>query len=145
MKTSEEMVVVAGEVDAPISDLWSALTEPDRMRQWFFDNIPDFKPEVGFKTEFMVDAGERQFLHQWQVTEVEPEAKLAYRWTFAGYDGASLSVFELTALGERSHLRISIPVEADFADDIPEFKRESCLGGWQYMLAQIQKYLAESG
>lgn len=142
MKTSEETVVVEADIDAPVASLWQALTDPQQMRQWYFDNIPDFKPEVGFRTEFMVDAGERQFMHQWQVTEVEHQAKLAYRWTFDSYPGSSQSVFELSGDDSRSHLRISIPVEEDFPDDIPEFKRESCLGGWQYMIAQIQNFLA---
>lgn len=142
MKTSEEPVIVEADIDASVSRLWQALTDPAQMRQWYFDNIPDFRPEVGFKTQFMVDAGERQFLHQWQVTEVEPEAKLAYRWTFDGYPGSSQSVFELSGDDNHSHLRISIPVQEDFPDDISEFTRESCLGGWQYMVAQIQNFLA---
>ena len=65
MKTSEALVVVEGDIDGSVTRLWHALTDAQVMRQWFFDNIPDFKPEVGFTTEFMVDAGERQFLHQW--------------------------------------------------------------------------------
>ena len=144
MKTSEAMVIVEGDINGSVTRLWHVLTDVQEMRQWFFDNIPDFKPEVGFTTEFMVDAGERQFLHQWEVTEATAPAKLAYRWTFAGYAGASQSVFELSGDESASHLRISIPVEEDFPDDVPEFTRESCLGGWEYMLDQIQKYFAKS-
>ncbi|MFN3162708.1 MAG: SRPBCC domain-containing protein [Pseudohongiellaceae bacterium] len=67
MQINDPDVIV--EQDFPCSQqvLWRAITDPAQMRQWFFDNIPNFEPRVGFKTEFTVDAGERQFLHQWDV------------------------------------------------------------------------------
>ncbi len=42
------------------------------MRKWYFENIPAFKPEVGFETQFNVQSEERNFLHKWKVTEVQP-------------------------------------------------------------------------
>ncbi len=142
MKTNDPDVIV--EQDFPCSSvaLWQAITDPAQMRQWFFDNIPDFEPRVGFTTEFMVDAGERQFLHQWTVTEVAPQEKLAYRWRYGGYAGAGLSVFELASDEESSQLRVSFVVEEDFSSDIPEFERDACLGGWQYFIAELGRYLA---
>ena len=142
MNTSEPDVVVAADLPCSREQLWLALTEPDQMRAWFFNSIPDFKAQAGFATEFMVDAGERQFLHQWQVTEVAPAQKLVYRWRYGGYAGVGRSVFELSGDGASSHLRITFVVEEDFAADIPEFERDACLGGWQYFIAELGRYLA---
>lgn len=145
MKTTDAVVVVEAELPASLPGLWQALTDPVEMRQWYFSEIPDFQARVGFTTEFMVDAGERQFLHQWQVTAVERLSRLIYRWRYDGYTGAGLSVFELSAAAgaaDASHLRLSFVVEQDFSADIPEFTRDACLGGWQYFITELGRYLA---
>ena len=43
--------------------IWKAISEPELMKNWFFDNIPDFKAEVGFKTWFIVKNEDRIFYH----------------------------------------------------------------------------------
>jgi len=141
MKATDPDIVVAADLPCSRQELWQALTDPTRMRQWFFDSIPDFRAEPGFSTEFMVDAGERQFLHQWQVTVAEPLHHLAYRWRYGGYAGSGQSVFELSGEEDSSHLQIRFVVEEDFSEDVPEFTREACLGGWQYFLGQLESYL----
>lgn len=65
------------------------------MRQWYFKNIPSFKPEVGFETRFNVQSQDRNFHHIWKVVEVVPLKKIAYNWKYEGYPGNSLAVFEL--------------------------------------------------
>ena len=141
MKQSEPTVVIDKEFSCSRHALWQALVDPGKMRQWFFPDIPDFRAEVGFSIEFMVDAGDRQFLHQWEVTEAIPDEKIAYRWRYAGYAGAALSVFEISGNGSKSLLRLSFPVEEDFPEEIPEFTREACLGGWEYFTGELAGFL----
>lgn len=141
MKKNEQPVEVNVDFAVDCVTLWRALVEPEQMRQWFFDNIPDFRPEEGFSVEFMVDTGERKFLHQWQVTEVIAEQLIAYRWRYEGYAGAAQSVFRLTPTANGCHLQINFPVEEDFPDSVPEFTRESCQGGWDYFMGQLGEYL----
>ncbi len=38
------------------------------MQQWFFDNIPDFAPTVGFETTFSIASDTKSFTHQWKIT-----------------------------------------------------------------------------
>ncbi len=54
MKKGEPIEI---EVDLPVSmdAAWQAITDPERMRQWYFPMLPDFKAEVGFSVEFNVD------------------------------------------------------------------------------------------
>ena len=141
MKKSEQTIVIEKKYACSRNALWQALVDPAKMRQWFFPDIPDFRAETGFCTEFMVDAGERQFLHQWEVTEVVPGEKIAYRWRYAGYDGAAQSVFELSGDNNSCTLRLGFPVEEDFPDEIPEFTREACLGGWEYFTGELASFL----
>lgn len=141
MKRSDETVSMNVQIACTAEALWQALVDPVHMRQWYFTEIPDFKAEQGFRTEFLVQTDERDFLHQWQVTEVEPGRRIAYRWRYEGYPGAALSVFEISTAGNYSVLQLSFPVEEDFPDEIPEFQRDACLGGWQYLTGQLKSYL----
>ncbi len=50
------------------------------MHQWYFDNIPEFNPEVGFETKFNIRNEERNFLHMWKITEMTTNKKIKYTW-----------------------------------------------------------------
>ncbi len=63
MKTSEPPVVVEQSFNKSADIVWNAITKVDEMVQWFFENIPDFKAEVGFEAKFEVNTGERNFPH----------------------------------------------------------------------------------
>ena len=142
MKASEDPIVVEQTFDAVPEAVWKAITDIDQMRQWYFENIPDFKPEVGFETSFNVKSGERDFLHMWKVTEVVPGRKISYDWKFESYPGDSYVVFELFKEETGTRLRLTDVVRKDFPDDIPEFKRESCIGGWEYFRkGRLKEYL----
>lgn len=39
--------------DAPVAIVWKAQTDKNEMKKWYFD-LEDFKPEKGFKFEFLV-------------------------------------------------------------------------------------------
>lgn len=136
MKTSEAPVIVTQNFTQSVETLWNAITEVSQMRQWFFDNIPDFKAEVGFKTEFNVKAPSRDFMHLWTITEVILNKKLVCNWKYQDLAGDSFVTFELTPIEEGTQLILTTTVIEDFSDDIPEFKRESCVGGWNYFIKQ---------
>jgi uncharacterized protein YndB with AHSA1/START domain len=145
MRVDEEPVVVEETLNAPVETVWNAISRADLMRQWFFDNIPDFKPEVGFGTQFNVKSGDRNFLHQWKVTEVVPNRKLKYSWTYDEYAGDAFVTFELSEQGNGTKLRLSVEVIEDFQQDIPEFTRANCVAGWEYFISQrLKDYLEPS-
>jgi uncharacterized protein YndB with AHSA1/START domain len=87
MNKGDPPIVVEQTFDATIDAVWKAITEIDRMRQWYFDNIPSFRPEVGFATQFSVTSDGRDFLHMWRVTEVVPLQKIAYDWRYGNFPG----------------------------------------------------------
>jgi uncharacterized protein YndB with AHSA1/START domain len=142
MKTSDDPIVVEQAFGATLDTVWKSITEIDLMRQWYFENIPAFKPEVGFETRFNVQSGGRDFMHMWKVTEAVPRKKISYDWRFAGYPGESSAAFELFDNGKSTTLRLTVTVREDFPEDIPEFKRESCVDGWKYFIKErLKEYL----
>ena len=123
--------------------MWQALTDPAQMRQWYFDNIPDFKPETGFNTEFPVRSEERTFTHQWTVTKVVPLRELRYRWSYREYPGEAKVEFHLEPQGTDTRLTLRFGGLETFPSDIPEFTSEACHGGWMYFInEQLPAYLA---
>jgi uncharacterized protein YndB with AHSA1/START domain len=113
------------------------------MCKWFFENIPSFKPEVGFEIQFNVKSQDRNFLHKWKVTEVEPLKKISYNWKYEDYPGDSFVVFELFNENNKTKLMLKHQVTESFPQDIPEFLRESGLAGWSYFLKERLKEFLE--
>ncbi len=140
MRADEPPVVVEQTFKRSAEDVWKAITDRDLMVQWYFDNIPDFKAEVGFETGFDVDSDGRIFPHRWRIAEVEPGKKIAYEWWFEGYQGMGYVEFVLSQQDSGTKLTLTHHVRETFPDDIPEFRRESCVGGWEYF---INENLAE--
>lgn len=142
MKVSDEPIVVEQSFENSTEEVWLAITELNRMREWFFDNIEEFEPKIGFKTSFAVQSGERTFTHLWEITEVVPLHKITYRWHYTEYPGDSFVKFELNEKAGFTRLRLSTEVIVDFPDEIPEFKRESAVHGWNYFIGkQLKAYL----
>ena len=140
---NNQPIVVEQTFNASIKTIWNAITEIDQMKQWFFNNIEDFKPEVGFKTKFNVQLPERNFLHLWEIIEVAPLKKIVYNWRYAEYIGNSFVHFELFEENNKSKLRVTAIVTEEFPSDITEFKPESCRAGWNYFIKQNLKKFIE--
>jgi uncharacterized protein YndB with AHSA1/START domain len=134
MKTTDTPIIVEQIFNSSVKSVWNAITEISQMRQWYFENIPAFKPEVGFETQFNVQSNDRNFLHMWKVTEVQYLKMIKYSWVFKDYSGKSTTNFELFKQDNQTKLRLTVDVLENFPDDIPEFKRESCIAGWNYFI-----------
>ncbi len=89
-----EAIVVERTLDAPVARVWTALTNVTEMRQWYFD-LKEFKPEIGFEFEFVVEHEGNTYHHLCKITEVIPQKRIAYTWRYKGEPGDSLVTFEL--------------------------------------------------
>lgn len=136
-------IVVEQIFNASVDKVWEAITRAELMRKWFFDNIPEFNPEIGFKTKFNVKSGGRDFLHLWEVTEAIPEERLTYNWRYDGYSGDSYVSFEILGQENQTNLKVTYEVMESFPDGIPEFKRENCHSGWEYFIGKSLKEFME--
>ena len=143
MKTTEAPIIIEELFNVPAKTVWDAITDIHKMRQWFFENIEDFKPEIGFKTQFNVQSENSNFIHLWTITEVEPFKKITYNWKYKNFEGDSLVHFELFEAKNNTLLRLTTQIIEDFSTNIPEFKRESCIEGWNYFIKQNLKNFLE--
>jgi uncharacterized protein YndB with AHSA1/START domain len=67
-------------LDVPRDEVWSALTDPERLEDWFANDVElDLRP--GGEASFRWSNGEER---QATVTEVELERRLAFEWADEG-------------------------------------------------------------
>lgn len=144
MSNKNQPIIVEQSFNKTKEQVWNAITDLKQMKQWFFENIPDFIPQVGFETKFNVDAGERQFMHVWKITEVIPYEKIEYNWKYENMEGNAFVIFEIFEQGSETLLRLTNIGLETFPQDVPEFSRESCIGGWQFFINQrLKEYLEQ--
>lgn len=143
MSISSEPIVVEEVYQAPVSAVWKAITDKDEMRRWFFQEMVDFRPETGFSTEFNASFENKNYLHQWKVTDVIPERRIAYSWRYGGVPGGGSVTWELTPVSDGTKLHFTCEGIETFPQDNPAFARESCQAGWNYFLHErLKAYLA---
>jgi uncharacterized protein YndB with AHSA1/START domain len=139
---SREPIIIEQVFDSTVQKVWEAITDPHQMRQWFFEQMGSFKAEVGFSTEFDVSFDGKHFIHQWNVTEVVPQKRIAYDWRYAGYSGVSTVTWELTSENRQCKLELTVEGLESFPQEIPEFTRASCMQGWTFFIGErLKKFL----
>ena len=125
--------------DAPVSRVWKAITEKDKMKEWYFD-LSAFKPEPGFEFQFSGQGTDGEnYLHLCKITEVVFEKKLAYSWSYAGLDGYSVVTFELFPEGNKTKLKLTHEGIESFAAHGPSFVKENFVMGWTEIIGKLLK------
>jgi uncharacterized protein YndB with AHSA1/START domain len=139
--TNQEPIIVQTILKAPIDRIWRAITDGKEMPKWFFEGIKEFRPEVGFETEFDVHNESKVYTHHWKVTAVIPEKKIVYDWLYPGIVGSSFVTWELTKINEGVKLELTHTGGWTFPQDDPAFTRESCRGGWEYFFGRLRSFV----
>jgi uncharacterized protein YndB with AHSA1/START domain len=136
-------VIIERTFNASVAKVWGALTDVDQMREWYFD-LKEFKPEVGFEFQFVVEHEGTTYDHRCKVTEVIPQKKLAYTWRYKGHEGDSLVTFELFADGNETRLKLTHE-GLDTFPKTPAYARENFEKGWTQIIGSELKQFVEKG
>src|ERR1700745_1978940 len=123
-----EAVVVERTLNAPVVRVWKALTDVDQMREWYFD-LKEFKPEVDFEFEFVVEHEGNKYHHVCRITDVMPRKKIAYTWRYKNEPGDSLVTIELLPNGDKTRLKLT-HAGIDTFPKAPAYARKNFEAGW---------------
>jgi uncharacterized protein YndB with AHSA1/START domain len=129
--------------NAPIEKVWSAITDNDEMKKWYFD-ITEFKAEPGFEFTFNGGSKDMTYVHLCKVKEVIPGKKLSYSWKYKDYQGDSLVTFELFAEGDKTKLVLTHEGLETFPQNNPDFAKASFEKGWTYITGTSLKNYVEA-
>lgn len=139
-QANTEPFVIERTYNAPITKVWTAITDKNIMKQWYFD-VPDFKPEVGCEFTFYGGSPEKSYLHLCRVTKVVPGKLIAHTWRYDGYEGNSEVTWELFDEDGKTRIKLThtglhtFPALADFA-------RSSFSKGWTHIVGTgLKEYL----
>ena len=135
-------IVIERTYKAPIGIVWEAISNRDRMAEWYFD-LAVFRPEVGFEFSFTGGKEGREFLHLCKVTKVIPGKLLAYSWRYDGYSGSSEVTFELFEEGNNTRVKLTHTGTETFPV-IPhkDLAKENFVAGWRHILGtSLKEYL----
>jgi uncharacterized protein YndB with AHSA1/START domain len=144
MTTSKELaetVIIERTLNARVARVWKALTDVDQMRQWYFD-LKEFKPEIGFEFEFVVEHEGNSYHHLCRVTDVMPEKRIAYTWRYKGEPGDSLVTIELSPEGEKTRLKLTHSGIETFPKT-PAYARKNFEAGWMAIIGTELKQFVE--
>jgi uncharacterized protein YndB with AHSA1/START domain len=146
MNTKSELakaVAIERILNAPVTKVWKALTDVDQMRQWYFD-LKEFKPQVGFEFEFVVEHEGYRYHHLCKITEVIPQKKIAYTWRYKGEPGDSLVTFELFPKGDTTRLKLTHTGIETFPST-PAYARENFETGWtQIVDSELRQFVEQN-
>lgn len=141
---NNEPFIIERTFNVPIDKVWSAITDKDEMKQWYFD-LPAFKPEVGLEFRFTGGPDDRQYLHICKVTEVVPGRKITYSWRYDGYEGISYVTWELMEEGDKTKLKLTHAGLESFPASNPDLAKENFAAGWTDIIGRsLTEYLEKA-
>ena len=141
MLKTDKPIVIELQIVKSSNIVWEAITDPNHMRLWFFEQIKNFEPKVEFETLFIVQVEDRVYPHRWKIIDVIPEQKIVYDWSYDGYEGKAIVTFELKSNETTTNLTLTNVVKESFPQNVPEFSREMCIQGWEYFTNRLKKYV----
>lgn len=124
----------------PPLEVWNALTDTSKMKKWYFPQLQNFEPIVGYKFQF--DDDNSGYQKEWVVTKVVEEKTLAHSWAYKSYPGSSEVMFDLFSEGSKTKLRVTQTGLKSFPYH-PHFERGRFERGWDNLLGQNLKHLLE--
>lgn len=137
---TNEPFVIERTYNAPIEKVWTAISNKDEMKKWYFD-LAEFKPEPGFEFQFTAGKDKKKFLHLCKVTEAIDGKKLTYSWRYDGFEGNSFVTFELFAEGDKTRLKLTHTGLETFPAN-PDFAKENFVQGWTHIIGKsLKEYL----
>ena len=148
VRLAEEMaktpVVVERVFNAPVEMVWTAITDPGQMKQWYFAELESFKAEPGFQTKVTVRYAGKEFPHLWKVTEVAAGKSLTYSWKYEGSPGESFVTFALSPAGGKTLLVLThAGLETFDPENNPTYARGNFVEGWTSLIGSSLKEFVE--
>jgi uncharacterized protein YndB with AHSA1/START domain len=123
-------VVVERDMPHPPEKVWRALTQPHLIDEWLMKT--DFKPAVDHRFTLRAEWGTVDC----QVTAIEPNKSLSYRWDALGLE--TVVTWTLTPTSSGTHLRME---QTGFRPDQQQ-AYQGAKFGWPKFFANLEQVLA---
>jgi uncharacterized protein YndB with AHSA1/START domain len=136
-----EPFVIEKTYNVPIETVWQAITDRDKMEQWYF-KLDAFKPVVGFEFRFSGGSEEKSYLHICKTTEIVLGKKLTHTWRYDGHPGETYVTWELFEEDGKTRLRLT-HTGLETLPKYPDFAKENFAMGWTQLIGTSLKDYVE--
>lgn len=135
-------VVVKQRINAPVEKVWSAITDKAQMKEWYFD-ISDFELKEGSGFNFYEPGDERKYHHHCEISEIIPNKKLKYSWSYPDISHERTIVkWELEPDGNTTMVTLTHKGLENFNHLGKDFQHESFEAGWNDIVTKsLKEYL----
>lgn len=136
-------VIVKERVNASVEDVWNALTDKSKMKEWYFD-IPDFELGVHNEFNFYEPGDARKYHHHGEILEIEPNAKLKHTWSYPEFSKEKTLVkWELEQDGDGTNVTLTHKGLENFEHLGEEFSHKNFEEGWNINVRESLKNYVE--
>lgn len=136
-------ITIERTLNAPVDLIWQAITDKERMKEWYFD-LKEFIPKIGFEFRFFGGPQDGvQYEHVCVVTQVVQHQKLTYSWRYEGFTGISYVTFDLFPDGDKTRAKLTHAGLETFPADNPDFAKENFVKGWSHIIGTSLKDFIE--
>lgn len=138
-----EPVVKEIVINAPISKVWSALTEKEQIEKWLMP-ANDFILEAGNTFNMLGRNRGIDYLHICKITEIIPEKKLSYTWGIKDKLSDTLVTYELEDIEGKTKLTLTHSGWDKVTLAEPGTGRDDYNNGWQFVIPGLKKYVEDN-
>jgi uncharacterized protein YndB with AHSA1/START domain len=131
LRLPDDWVRVASTIPVPLSEVWNAITQPDRVGQWLGDLDAPMLPGTAVRIDF----GDGDFFDV-GVNDQQPEAGLAFRWRFLGVGPESAVRWQLATADGRTTITVDDSCPGRPPSEVAQLK-----AGWRDFLGRLDSYL----
>ena len=137
------MLTVSCEIKAPVNKIWSALTNKDEMKIWYFD-IPEFVLEENAVFNFYESGENKKFLHRCTIQSIQPEKKFQHTWTYPAYsEGVSVVTWNLEVTDMGTLVKLTHEGLENFEHAGSDFALANFVVGWNEIINKMLRNYVE--
>jgi uncharacterized protein YndB with AHSA1/START domain len=139
----DDRLVLAIQLPAAATSVWSALTNPLQIHAWWGDYVTLEAREGGRFVERWTDQGGSGVITAGVVTRVVPEKLLEFTWADEDWTAATTVAFEIQPLASGCRLRLEHSGWAGLPEDERGELMEDHAAGWTRQLKSLATYLQD--
>lgn len=130
-------------INAPIAHVWSAITQPEQIKQYFFGTQVETNWQIGTPITFSGVFEGKPYLDKGTILSIQPNTHLSYSYWSGFYDLADIPenyqtvTYNLHAQGNQIEVSVS-------QDNIPTEKaKQHSEQGWRIILDGLKKWVEQ--
>lgn len=145
VKIGADRIVIRVEIDAPRDRVWQALTEEERIAEWWGDYVSlDARPGGRLTERWTDDADGREVFTSGEVVRLIAPRKLELTWADDDWDEPTRVLFRLDEAANATHLTLEHSGWEAFPSSTREEVVQAHAAEWSLHMANLVAYSART-